>query len=65
MLAVECSVPWYRPASGAVAGAAGLSLLQRIVLPEAADLFVVPIEPRTSLRRRLGRIRGAMIYDRA
>ena len=65
MLAIECSVPWYRPASGATAGAAGLALLQRIVLPEAADLFVIPIEPRTALRRRLGRIRGAMIYERS
>jgi len=64
MLAVECGVPWYKPATGKDAGETAISLLERVVLPEAADLLVLPIEPRGALVRRLRGIRGAMFYER-
>lgn len=65
MLAVECAVPWYRPSTGKEAGETALSLVQHVVLPEAADLLAAPVEPRSSLMRRLRGVRGALVYERA
>lgn len=65
MLAIECAVPWYKPSYGKDAVAAATALLSRVVLPETADLFVLPVEPRSALSRRLRGIRGALIYERS
>jgi Zn-dependent protease with chaperone function len=65
MLAVECDVPWYKPSTGADAVEACKALLTRVALPEAADLLVLPVEPRSALRRRLRSIVGAELYRRS
>lgn len=64
MLAVECGVPWYKPSTGRDAIEAARALLERIVLPETADLLVLPVEPRGALVRRLAGVRDALIYER-
>jgi Zn-dependent protease with chaperone function len=63
-LAVECAVPWYKPSNGEDAKATCRALRERVILPEAADLLAVPIEPRSSILRKLRKLEGAEIYSR-
>jgi hypothetical protein len=63
MLVVEPSVPWYKPDDGAALEACH-ALLERITLPEVADLFVLPVRRRSALHRRLRAMPGATIYQR-
>ena len=63
-LAVECEVPWYKPALGADAIATCEALVRRMSLPEFGDFAVLPVA-RGALKRRIQRVPGAEIYRRA
>ena len=65
MLVVERDVRWYQPSSGEDAAETCQALLERVTLPEMADLLVLPLEARTRLRRRLGAMPDAEVYRRA
>lgn len=62
-LAVECAVPWYKPALGADAIAACEALIRRVSLPEFGDLAVLPLQ-NGALKRRLQRVPDAELYRR-
>jgi hypothetical protein len=64
MLAVECTAPWYKFDTTAAASRTCSALVDQVAVPEAADLFVVPVERRSRLLRRLRSVSGSECYRR-